>query len=413
MINNTLKKNTIFLYIAYIPRYLFPILLIPYLTRVIGFEDWGRLVFYIAYGAYIEAIIDYGFDFTGTRDISVHRKSKKKIEKILSTVITSKLFLSALCLIATLGLTVVFEGLREDIELFIGLTLVSIASSFSMFWYFKGIEEMKMVTYLTITSYSVSSILVFSFIKSPDDIILYPLFFFCSAALVSTIALSNVFSKNIFYFSNISDVISELKNHFRMMVVRVSPIFFINGNIICVALLFSEKTSAAFSLSLKLVHSVRMLLTPFVDAGFPNISSLIKEDENKAKSAVISLATILLLLSFAMTLGIYFSADLLIFLFAGVRDVDAVSMVKALSLLPIIIAVTHAFGPLWMMPLNMDGAFTKIISIAVSLNLFLFLASYFFARSIYWPVSIVLVTQLIIPMLMYSYLKGKRQLFHT
>lgn len=116
--------------------------------------------FYISYAAYVEAFIEYRFDITGTRDISVHRDSRNKREEILSAVMTSKVLLSALCLILTL-LTLVFESLRQDIEIFVGLTIVEIVSNFSMLWYFKGIEEMKMVSYLTTTSYFVSTILVF------------------------------------------------------------------------------------------------------------------------------------------------------------------------------------------------------------------------------------------------------------
>ena len=90
----------------------------------------------------------------------MHRDSRNKREEILSAVMTSKVLLSALCLILTL-LTLVFESLRQDIEIFVGLTIVEIVSNFSMLWYFKGIEEMKMVSYLTTTSYFVSTILVF------------------------------------------------------------------------------------------------------------------------------------------------------------------------------------------------------------------------------------------------------------
>ena len=152
MISSNLKKNTIFLYISYISRYLFPIFLIPYLTRVLGLDGWGNLIFYIAYAAYVESIIEYGFDITGTRDVSVHRDSREKREEILSAVMTSKVLLSVLCLSVTLLLTFVFERLRQDIEIFVGLTIVSIVSNFSMLWYFKGVEEMKMVSYLTTTS---------------------------------------------------------------------------------------------------------------------------------------------------------------------------------------------------------------------------------------------------------------------
>ena len=413
MISTNLKRNTILLYISYISRYLFPIFLIPYLTRVLGFESWGNLIFYIAYAAYVEAIIEYRFDITGTRDISVHRDSRKKREEILSTVMTSKILLSALCLIVTLLLTLVFESLQQDIEIFVGLTIVSIVSNFSMFWYFKGIEDMKMVSYLTTTSYFVSSILVFLFIKTPNDVILYPLFFFCSALLISGIGLYNVYTKNSFYFSSVSKAVNGLIDNFRMLLVRASGLFLINGNIICVSLIYSNRLSASFALAIKIAHSIRMLLTPIVDATFPNISSLIKANEDEAKRVLISVSKILLFLSVGMTLSIFFTSNLLITFFAGIDDPSAISMLKVFSALPIIVAVTHIFGPLWMVPIGEDVEYTKMFYIGVTVNLFLLLASTYLPLSIYWPVSIVLVSQLVIPVLMYMKLKEKHQLFYT
>lgn len=40
----------------------------------------------------------------------------------------------------------VFESLRQDIEVFVGLTTVAIVSNISMLWCFKGIEELRMVS---------------------------------------------------------------------------------------------------------------------------------------------------------------------------------------------------------------------------------------------------------------------------
>jgi len=411
MISSTLKRNTILLYISYISRYLFPIILIPYLTRVLGFEDWGKLIFYIAYAAYIESVIEYGFDLTATRDISIHRNTPEKVEKIISNVITTKLLLSIICLLFTLGLSLVFESLYEDIELFFGMTAVSVVSNFSMYWYYKGIEKMSMVTYLTIISYSVSTVLVLLFINSPEDIVLYPIFFLMASLLVAFISLRKIFLKYKFYLCNISECVNEIRSHFHLFLVRASGLFFINGNIICVSLLYSDRVSAYFSLSIKIVHSIRMLLTPIVDSVFPNISNLIKLDMDKARHSIMSIGKLMIWISIAMTITTFFLSELLVLLFAGVSDLEVVNMLKIFSILPIIVALTHIIGPLWMLPIGQDLAYSKMFFIGVFINIILLSTGALYVSSIYLPIIVVLISQAVIPILMYAHLKKTGNFF--
>ena len=411
MISSTLKRNTILLYISYISRYLFPIILIPYLTRVLGLEEWGKLIFYISYAAYIESVIEYGFDLTATRDISTHRDTPKKVEKIISSVITTKLLLSIICLLFTLGLSLAFESLHEDIELFFGMTVVSIVSNFSMYWYYRGVEKMGMVLYLTITSYFVSSVLVLLFINSPDDIVLYPIFFLISSLLVASISLRNIFLKNKFYLCNIGECVNEMRSHFHIFLVRASGLFFINGNIICVSLLYSDRASAYFSLSIKIVHSIRMLLSPIVDTVFPNISNLIRLDVEKARNLIVSIGKFMVWVSVAMTIATFFLSELLILFFTGVGDLEVVNMLQIFSVLPIIIALTHIVGPLWMLPMGQDLTYSKIFFIGVFINIILLGIGALYVSSIYYPVFVVLVSQITIPILIYAHLKKTGDFF--
>ena len=59
--NKILLKNTISLYIMNIVKLLFPILTLPYLTRILTTNTYGVVVYVKSIIVYVQLIIDYGF----------------------------------------------------------------------------------------------------------------------------------------------------------------------------------------------------------------------------------------------------------------------------------------------------------------------------------------------------------------
>ena len=77
-----------------------PIIIYPYLIRVIGKEIWGEIVFAQVIISYASLFINFGFDVSATRDVSVNRDNPIELSKIVSSVFITKLFFG---LISTLS----------------------------------------------------------------------------------------------------------------------------------------------------------------------------------------------------------------------------------------------------------------------------------------------------------------------
>ena len=97
-----ITTNFSYLFLLQIASYLFPLVTMPYLARVIGAEGFGHIAIASAVIMWIQTISDWGFNYTATRDVAKNRENKDIVSHILSNVIWAKfilLFLSFVILL--------------------------------------------------------------------------------------------------------------------------------------------------------------------------------------------------------------------------------------------------------------------------------------------------------------------------
>ena len=70
MKNNQLLKNIFSLGSVQLVNYVFPLITVPYVSRIIGPDSYGIINYATAFIAYFTLLIGYGFDLTGTRKIA-------------------------------------------------------------------------------------------------------------------------------------------------------------------------------------------------------------------------------------------------------------------------------------------------------------------------------------------------------
>ena len=89
----TLASNFTWLAILKIIAYLFPLITLPYLARVIGVDGFGEIAFAVSVMIFIETFVDFGFNYTATRDIARQRNDILAVSKVFSNVMWAKILL--------------------------------------------------------------------------------------------------------------------------------------------------------------------------------------------------------------------------------------------------------------------------------------------------------------------------------
>lgn len=152
-----------------------PLITLPYVLRVLGFENYGIIVFAASLIAYFSAFTDFSFKYTATRDVAVFRDSPKKLNLIYSKVITIKTIFLLLSFLIITAIVYCYQPFYENRLVYFLTVPMLLGQALFPDWFFQGIEKMKYITYLNIGIKLFFTICIFIFIKEKSDYWIYPL----------------------------------------------------------------------------------------------------------------------------------------------------------------------------------------------------------------------------------------------
>ncbi len=88
-----LAMNIFWLYALQGLNYLIPAVMLPYLVRVLGIEQYGLISFAQSIAQYFIIATDYGFNLSAARSIAQNRQNQTEIARVFWTAITIKIVL--------------------------------------------------------------------------------------------------------------------------------------------------------------------------------------------------------------------------------------------------------------------------------------------------------------------------------
>lgn len=96
-------KNTVWQYGLQIIKYLFPLITLPYLTRVLAPEGYAFYAYVVSFMSFAQVFVDFGFNLSGTKRI-VKACSVGEENRIIGAVTEARLLL---CVVAGVVVMVV------------------------------------------------------------------------------------------------------------------------------------------------------------------------------------------------------------------------------------------------------------------------------------------------------------------
>jgi PST family polysaccharide transporter len=269
-----LITNFNFLTLLQLTQLLFPLITYPYLIRVIGKELVGLIVYAGAITAYFTLFINFGFNISEIKEISIHRNNKPKVSEIISSVIVIRSAITIVSIIALILLVSVFDLFNQHKYLYFAYVGVMIDAAINPSFYFLGIEKMKFISIFSIIAKLIFVILIFVLVKVPEHYLLVPLFTSIGSLVGSFAGLYIVFFKHHIKFKFFSFQIIKhyMKESVPFFSSRLSLVFNTRTNVLLIGSFLGFKEVAYYDLAEKLTTVMKIPFNIINQVLYPNVS---------------------------------------------------------------------------------------------------------------------------------------------
>lgn len=172
-----LVKNTVMLYILTFSSYFFNLITVPYQTRVLGPEIYGNIGFAIAFVSYFRLLFDFGFILSATETVSKNRENKIELGKTISAVNAVKTFFILASTLLLIILLLSVDRFHSDPLLYILFFIYISIDAFLPDFLYRGLENMKIITYRSVIIRLFFTLLIFVFLKEPSQYYVIPILY--------------------------------------------------------------------------------------------------------------------------------------------------------------------------------------------------------------------------------------------
>ncbi len=311
-----------------VANYVIPLITLPYLARVLGVEKFGLVFFAYAFCQYFNILTDFGFNLSAVREIAVNRENPEKTSEIFSSVIIVK---GALLIISFLILSLVVlsvDKFRSEMLVYFFTFIMVLGNALYPVWFFQGIERMKYITFLNITSKLIFLVLIFIMVKASSDYILVPVLnslgFLISGIIGLFIALKKFKIK--LYLPNFKTIYKYFKHSSEFFLSRVSVSLYTCSNVFVLGILSTNQMAGLYVAAEKLYQAFQNIYFPLNSTLYPYMS---KEKNIKFYKKLFFIATVL---NLVVTSSIFIFAENIIILFYGNEMIKSVELLRIFAI---------------------------------------------------------------------------------
>jgi len=378
VLENKLIKNLASVGFMQIANYVFPMISIPIISRIIGPDKLGAINFTASFIAYFTLVIGFGFDLTATRKVASDPHNEEKRNEVFSEVFNSKCLLLILSILVFAVCVRYIPQLALEKKLAIYTFLICFSTVMTQNWLFQAMQDLTKVAVLNLISKIAFTVAVLLLIRSKDDYTWQPLALSLSQILMASLSFWWAIKRYHLKLHWVSlnkclRLLWEEKTFFLSLCIMN---LYTNTNIIILGLVQNHSDVGYYTAGQKMISIIQILLTvPLAQVLYPYMGKAFADDFDKGLDTAQRLVPIVFVFTFLSGLGIIICAPYLIGFFYGAAFDPAIDVCRVLAFIPMIIALATILGIHVMLNLKMDKAFFKVVSIgalfSVTLNLFM------------------------------------------
>lgn len=273
-----IKRNYFYNTLLTLSNYVFPLIVYPYVSRVLGVSNIGICNFVDSVVHWFILFSMMGISILGNREMAAAGDDRERRNKAFSSLITLNLLTTLVAALALVGAIYTVPKLFPYRKL-LWIGVLKLMSNFLCIeWYFIGTENFRYITGRSILIKTVYVVAVLLLIRQADD---YPLYYLLTVLVVLANAIVNIaFARHTVSLTRQGmDLRTYVKPYLMLGVYMILTATYITVNVMYLGFVSDTVQVGYYSTASKLYSIVISFFSAFTGVMLPRMSSLLSENK--------------------------------------------------------------------------------------------------------------------------------------
>lgn len=335
-------------------HYFLMVLIIPFLVRTIGIEQYGILEFCKSISYYFTIFINYGFNYSATQQIVEASEDNYQIGKIVSSTYMGKALLLLISSIVLVLLLMYIPLVAQYKSFMLAFFALAIGSAATPGFLYQGLNKIDWLVAIDFGCRSLFLIAVFMFIRNPSQALLYPIFYAVADVFraIISIVIAYIHLGIRLHVPTYAQIKDQLMHGFNIFIANLCRTIYDRLPQAIIGLTLGMKSVGIYVLGTKIIGEINMCIYQVMQAIFPIVSKKIKQNIQYGLTFINSFTIkVLLILVPLCTCLFLFSTEVITFI-AKKPIPESAKLLKICAILPIIIYLYTIYGDGILIPLG-------------------------------------------------------------
>ena len=330
MKQKSLVKNAILNFLYTGLNILFPLITAPYVNRVLGASNLGKVNFATVIVNWFVLFAVFGTSIYGVREVAKVRDDKEEFSKVFSEIFIINGTFSFV--LVSIYFMVIFNvnTFNSELPLFLIMAVSIILNMFDIDWVFQGVEEYRYITIRNVIFKIISLICIFLFVTKTEHYIRY--------GLISVLATS--LSRVLNYFYSKRYVKLQFKNINPFRHIKSLSLFFMITFIVNIytnfdqsilGIMIDTKSVAFMNTSKTVTFMATSIASSISNVTLARASYYVENDNKKFRHLLSEVPNYILWITIPITIGCICLAPNIMYILGGKEFTEATILFQVMA----------------------------------------------------------------------------------
>ena len=280
------KKNLVLNAIKTLTTILFPLISLPYATRVLGKGGLGDVTYAESIVSYFALFAALGIVAYGTRELAKKRQDAQQANQLISELMLINV-VTALIAYAALAVFIQLPSFNTYAALLWVQSSIILCNALGAEWYFTATENYLYITVRAVIFQVLALIMLFCFVKTEQDVIFY--------AAVNVFATAGSGIINFFYlcrhvqFQPLKSL--HLKQHIKPILIifstNLASTIYLNLDTVMLGYMINTQEVGLYTVAVRIVRAISMLFACISTVILPRVTYYLGQGQKDKFDALI------------------------------------------------------------------------------------------------------------------------------